>query len=146
MSKYSFLLLFCCIWFISCNKDRSANLASSVSVKFIEDPYPVSIQDVQSAWDPASGTGYLTADGFSHNRFMLSLQNVHDTGNIKLPGIKNIFYTDGLNFSPDSLYDGYIHVASVADDHVNGNFRVALQDHYNGSEMRVLEGSFMIYR
>ncbi len=141
------ILLVCSAVFLclSCSKDHTVNLQSGVTVKFLEDVYPVPIEQTDAQWDSQSGKATMVAQGYSHNAFVLSLDNVHDTGLIVHPTIKNIYYTDGLDFVPDSLHDGYIRIATISDKSITGEFRVALDDQFNGAETRVVVGGFSIY-
>jgi hypothetical protein len=134
------LLLFC----ISCKKDGTVKPYSFVSVKFIEDEDYVFIETTEGSWDKNKKLAELNATGYKNERLSLYLPNLSDTGIYPNPTIKNITYTDGLDFRPFKLNAGFIHIDFIDSLSVRGDFKVLLEDDFNGAETRTVVGSFGI--
>lgn len=134
------LLFFC----TSCKKEGVLKPYSTVSVKFIEDEDYVFIETTEGNWDKTQKLAMLNAAGYKHERFSLFLPVLNDTGYYPNPTIKNIFFTDGLDFIPFILNSGFIHVSFIDTLTVKGDFRVLLEDNFNGAEIRTIIGNFAI--
>ena len=135
------LLFFC----ISCKKDGALKPYSIVSVKFIEDEDYVFIETTEGCWDKNIKLAPLNAAGYKIERFSLYLPSLTDTGNYPNPTIKNIYFTDGVDFLPFKLNNGFIHVSFIDTlTVIRGDFRVSLEDNFNGAEIRTIIGGFAI--
>ena len=129
---------------ISCKKDKSVQPYSFVAVKFIEDDDYVFIETATGSWDRNVKLAQLNAIGYKNERFGIYLDNLVDTGNYTNPTIRNISYTDGLDFIPFKLGSGYIHISYIDSSMVRGDFNVTLEDNFNGAEIRTVVGGFGI--
>ena len=129
---------------VSCKRGLSIKTWSYVNVRFYEDEYPIGMEEVTGEWKINDHVATLTANGYRHQRFWLTLAALQDTGYYPNPGINNIYFTDGLNFDPVSLNSGYIHISHLDQGMLKGNFQVSLHDEYNGSENRIIIGDFGI--
>jgi hypothetical protein len=134
------LVSFC----ISCKKDGTVKPYSFVSVKFIEDEDYIFIETTEGSWDKSQKIAMLNATGYKNERFGLYLANLTDTGNYLNPSINNISFTDGVDFVPFKLNGGFIHISYIDTLTVRGNFRVILEDNFNGTEIRTIIGGFAI--
>lgn len=135
------LLLLSCI---SCKKDSIIKTYSIVSVKFIEDEEYVFIELTEGSWDNNQKLAQLNATGYKNERFGLYLDNLIDTGYYPNLSIRNISYTDGMDFLPFKLNGGYIHISYIDTLTVRGDFKVTLEDNFNGAEIRTIVGGFGI--
>lgn len=138
------LLILLTLSFISCTKDAVVKPYSFVSVKFIDDEDYVFIETTEGSWDRNIKQAQLNATGYKNERFTLNLRNLTDTGNYPNPSIQNISYNDGFDFQPFKLKAGFIHIISVDSLSVRGDFRVSLEDDFNGAETRTIVGGFGI--
>ena len=129
---------------ISCTKDEIPKPYSFVLVKFIESEDYVFIETTEGSWNNNQKLAILNAAGYKFERFSLSLPNLTDTGNYPNPAIKNIFFTDGLDFIPFKLNNGFIHISYIDTLTVKGDFKVTLEDDFNGAETRTVVGEFAI--
>jgi hypothetical protein len=117
---------------------------SFVSVKFIEDEDYVFIETTEGIWDKNKKLAQLLATGYKNERFSLNLPNLTDTGNYPNPSIININYNDGLDFQPFKLKTGFINIDFIDSLSVRGDFKVSLEDDFNGAESRTVVGGFGI--
>ena len=117
---------------------------SFVAVKFVEDEDYVFIETTRGNWDKNKKLAQLNATGYKNERFSLNLLNLTDTGNYPNPSIININYNDGLDFQPFKLKAGFIHINFVDSISVRGDFKVLLEDDFNGAETRTVVGGFAI--
>jgi hypothetical protein len=129
---------------ISCKKDAVVKPYSFVSVKFIEDEDYVFVETTEGNWDKNKKLAQLSATGYKNERFSLNLPNLTDTGNYPNPSIININYNDGLDFQPFKLKTGFIHIDFIDSLSVRGDFKVSLEDDFNGAESRTVVGGFGI--
>ena len=135
------LLLLSCI---SCKKEGTVKPYSIVSVKFIEDEDYVFIETTEGSWDKIQKIAQLNATGYKNERFGLYLDNLLDTGYYPNPSIRNISYTDGYDFVPFKLNGGFIHISYIDSLIVKGDFKVTLEDNFNGAEIRTIIGTFFV--
>jgi hypothetical protein len=142
MKKLAIILL--TLSCISCKKDAVIKPYSFVAVKFVGDEDYVFIETTEGGWDKNQKLAQLNATGYKNERFSLNLTNLTDTGNYPNPSITNITYTDGLDFQPFKLNDGYIHISYLDSLSVRGDFSVSLEDNFNGAEIRRVIGNFGI--
>ena len=117
---------------------------SVVNVKFIEDEDYVFIELTDGSWDKNVKLAQLNATGYKNERFGLYLENLIDTGYYPNPSIRNIFFTDGMDFLPFRLHSGFIHVSYIDSLSVRGDFKVTLEDDFNGAQIRTIVGGFGI--
>lgn len=117
---------------------------SIVNVKFIEDEDYVFIEITEGSWDNNFKLAQLNATGYKNERFGLYLENLVDTGYYPNPSIRNISYDDGIDFLPFKLDGGYIHISYIDTLTVRGDFKVTLEDDFNGAQIRTIVGSFGI--
>jgi hypothetical protein len=141
--RFVYISYICCLS-IGCNKESIPKRYSFLQVKFIDDLYPISIEQIDALWTPAQKTATLTANSYRLERFRLYLNALSDTGYYPRPNIHNIYFTDGLNFDADSLNSGYIHINYLDSNTVSGDFQVSLHDDFNGSENKIIIGNFGI--
>lgn len=134
------LLSFC----TACKKEGTLKPYSFVQVKFIEDEDYAFIETTEGNWDKNLKLAMLNATGYKNERFGLYLNNLTDTGNYLNPTINNISFTDGVDFIPFKLNNGFIHISHIDTLTVRGNFRVTLEDNFNGAEIRTIIGGFAI--
>lgn len=134
------LMLYC----ISCSKESVIKPYSVVNVKFIEDEDYVFIEITEGSWDKNVKLAQLNATGYKNERFGLYLENLIDTGYYPNPSIRNISYTDGMDFLPFKLDGGYIHISYIDTLTVRGDFKVTLEDNFNGADIRTIVGGFGI--
>ena len=132
------------LWCISCKKESGLRPYSVVNVKFIEDEDYVFIELTEGSWERNLKLAQLNATGYKNERFGLYLENLLDTGYYPNPSIANISYGDGMDFLPIRLLGGYIHVAHIDSLTVYGDFKVTLEDEFNGAQIRTIVGGFGI--
>lgn len=133
-----FFLLLC---FCSCNKEVIKPY-SFVNVRYLENEDYIYMETVEGSME--NNVAQLHGSGYNHEQFYLYLPSLKDTGNYANPTINNISFSDGLDFNANKFRDGFIHIGYIDSATVSGNFRVALDDDYNGAETRVIVGSFGI--
>ena len=138
------LALGVCLVCTCCNKDDSIKRYSYLQVRFEYDVYPIPIERINGSWNYNSHTAELTATGYKNERFRLQLHAVVDTGNVQSPSISDIFFTDGLDFVPDSVNRGYVHIAYLDTTMISGDFKVSFHDDFNGTENKIVVGKFGI--
>lgn len=129
---------------ISCKKDSVLRPYSVVNVKFIEDEEYVFMETVEGSYDKDLKLAQLNATGYKLERFGLYLNDLTDTGYYSNPSIRNISFTNGLDFLPYRLNSGYIHIIQIDSFSVRGDFKVTLEDDFNGAEIRTIVGGFGI--
>lgn len=129
---------------VSCKKDGTVKPYSFVSIKFIDDEDYVFIETTEGSWDKNNKLAQLNATGYKNERFTLNLPNLTDTGNYLNPSISNISYSDGLDFQPFKVKNGFIHISFIDSVSVRGDFRVSLEDDFNSAEMKTIVGGFGI--
>lgn len=139
-----FLIILLTVAFISCKKDAVVKPYSFVSVKFIDDEDYIFIETTEGSWDRNIKWAQLNATGYKNERFTLNLPNLTDTGDYPNPSIQNISYNDGFDFQPFKLKAGFIHISFIDSPSVRGDFRVSLEDDFNGAETRTVVGNFVI--
>lgn len=114
-----------------------------VNVKFIEDEEYIFIENLEASWDINTRVAELSARGYKFEQFNLYM-SLQTTGFYPSPTINNINYTDGLDFIPFKLTDGYINITYIDSITVRGSFQVSLEDNFNGAETRTIVGGFGI--
>lgn len=117
---------------------------SIVSAKFIVDEDFIFMETTEGSWDKIPKQAQLNATGYKNERFGLYLDNLTDTGFYPNPAIRNISYTDGLDFIPFKLNGGFIRISYIDSLTVRGDFKVTLEDNFNGAEIRTVVGGFGI--
>jgi hypothetical protein len=137
-------LLTVILFIVGCSKDASMREHSFLQVRFEDDMYPIDIEEMNATWSLHNQTAEMLATGYRFERFRLHLSAVHDTGNVVNPGIENIFFTDGLDFVPDSVNAGFIHISQLDSNRISGDFKVSMHDDFNGSENKIVVGQFRI--
>jgi glycine cleavage system H protein len=133
-------MLYC----ISCKKEGVVKPYTVVSVKFIGDEDSVFIELTEGSWDNNLKQAQLNATGYKNERFSLYLVNLIDTGYYPTPSIRNISYTDGMDFLLLKLDGGYIHISYIDTLTVRGDFKVTLEDNFNGADIMAIVGGFDI--
>ena len=128
----------------SCEKERTTDHRSSIYVKYTDADNYLLIEDIIANWQPAEGTVSVMAEGIDHEMLKLYLHSVKQPGAIGNLSIKNIHFTDGLDFDATRFVDGSIHISSLNTEAISGEFHVSLEDDLYGRETRSLEGSFRI--
>jgi hypothetical protein len=132
------------LFLFGCNKDSLIKESSFLNVRFDYDIYPINIKELNSTWSLHDQTADMIANGYRFERFRLHLNAVKDTGYFASPTINNIFFTDGLDFDPDSVNSGFIHISQLDSNKIRGDFRISLHDDFNGSENKIIIGKFRI--
>jgi len=144
MKSSVLITLFSATLFSACSKDDSVKPASGVNLKFSGDPYYLSFMRIDAHWIRLQHKAMITAYGYGNEVFHLYLEQVSDTGIMAHPTIRNISFTDGLYFNPDTLTDGYIKVDHLDSNTINGEFKVGLAGFSNSTPYRAIEGGFGI--
>lgn len=140
-SVYGLLMI---LLLASCGKERATDHRSSIHVKYADEDSYLVIEDIVANWQPADGTASLMAESIDHEMIKLYLHPVTQPGNIGNLSIKNIHFTDGLDFDATRFVDGSIHISSLSTEALTGEFTVSLEDDLYGKETRSIEGSFRI--
>jgi hypothetical protein len=127
-----------------CNKDSLIKEDSFLQVRFDYDIYPIDIKELNSTWNLHNQTADIAASGYRFERFRLHMDTVKDTGYFANPTIDNIYLTDGLDFDPNSVNSGFIHISQLDSNKIRGDFKISLHDDFNGSENKIIIGEFRI--
>lgn len=141
------VLIVLCIFLFQlycCDKDSNIKTICIVNVKFLDDEDYVGMETVDGEWNSNTGIAKINAVAYNLSRFKMYLSSLHDTGFYPFPTIDNIYFTDGADFQPTKLADGYIHLLHIDSHIVRGDFQVSLQDDFNGAETRTIIGNFGI--
>lgn len=132
----------CCV---ACNKADIVKPYSYLSIKFIEDEDYVLMERIEGNWQPNEKQANLSAYGFKNERLTIYLPDLIQTGRYPNLTIKNIFYSDGVDFNPFKVDSGFLEITQMDSTQVGGTFKVVLEDEYNGVEHRTIIGNFIIY-
>ncbi len=133
-----------CLFCISCNQEEIPKPHSMIHVKFSEDEDYIFIERTEGSWNPDMKSAQLSAYGYKYERFSLNLPNLTKAGYYPNISLDNIFYTDGIDFVPFKLNSGFIEITNIDSLEVGGNFKVALEDDFNGIDHRTIVGTFLI--
>ncbi len=140
MRKVAVLLSFLLV--TACQKDHTVNIPSGIRVRYADDSDYIPIQRINAEWDDNMGVATILADGYKGESFLLNLTGIHDTCTIAKPGIETIDYSDGTGAVPDVVKDGYIHISSLNEHAISGEFRFSSSS--NGGHIRLVVGGFNI--
>jgi len=110
------------------------------------DEEDIRMETVQGDWNFVSHTATITATGYKFESFFLNLPQIVNTGAYPNISIDNISLSDGLDFLPLRLTSGVITITHFDSVTVKGEFRVSLEDEFNGAENRTIVGGFSIYQ
>lgn len=137
--------------FSSCNKTDYIKPRTTIIVKYFgsnvyDDDYNIWFETTTGDWDISTYSAEASASGHKFEHFSVYLPNLKDTGYYLSPSINNISFTDGLDFRPKKLRDGYIQIRHYDSVSVIGTFNVSLEDDFNGAEVQRIEGQFIIYK
>ena len=129
-----------------CTKDGEHRPYSLLNVRFLGDEEDIRMETVQGDWSFTNHTATITATGYKFESFFLHLPQVVSTGIYPNISIDNISLSDGLDFLPLRLTGGSITITYLDSVTVRGEFRVSLEDEFNGAENRTIIGGFSIYQ
>lgn len=132
----------CCV---ACEKTEPLKPYAYLSVKFVEDEEYVLMEHIEASWNFNEKEAHLAAYGFKNERLTIDLPALTRTGKFPDLSIRNIFYSDGVDFSPFRVESGDIDISEFDYSHVGGSFKVTLEDEFNGIEHRTIIGNFIIY-
>jgi hypothetical protein len=137
-------LLIVILFLFGCNKDSLIKEYSFLNVRFDYDIYPINVKELNSNWNLHDHTAHMIVSGYRFERFRLHMDAVNDTGYFAKPTIDNIYFTDELDFDPDSVNSGFIHINQLDSNKIRGDFKISLHDDFNGSENKIIIGEFRI--
>lgn len=138
------IIIWLCICCTACEKAEMVKPYSYLSMKFIEDEDYVLMERIEGTWQPKEKQASLNAYGFKNERLTIYLPGLTQTGRYPNLTIKNIFYTDGVDFNPFKVDSGFLEITQLDSSKVGGTFKVILEDEYNGIEHRTIIGNFVI--
>lgn len=101
-------------------------------------------ESVAGTWNNSAGKVTLDASSYYFDHCTLYLLSIIDTGFVPDIDVTNFYYTDGLDFLPDTLTSGYIRITYLDTSTISGEFRVSFDDDFNGAENKTVIGGFTI--
>lgn len=129
----------------ACTKEGEHRPYTLLNVKFLGDEEDIRMETVQGDWNFINHTATITATGYKFESFFLNLPQVLNTGIYQNISIDNISLSDGLDFLPLRLTDGSITITYLDSVTLRAEFRISLEDEFNGAENRTIVGGFSIY-
>lgn len=84
----------------------------------------VSFENVNGTWDANGKHAEIDAAGYRYELFRLKLKNLADTGFITKLSTDEIYYLDGLEFSPSAIESGAVHITQLTPKKIEADFLV----------------------
>ncbi|MCA0398826.1 MAG: hypothetical protein LCH51_15605 [Bacteroidetes bacterium] len=128
----------------NCSKDDIFKPYSILNLRIEGYEEDLRWESVAGTWNKSTGKITLDASSYFFDHCTIYLLNIIDTGFVPNIDVTNFYYTDGLDFLPDTLTSGYIRITYFDTSIVSGEFRVSLGDDFNGVENKAVFGGFTI--
>jgi hypothetical protein len=116
----------------NCSKDGIFKPYSVLNIRMEGYEEDIRWESVAGTWNKSTGKVTLDASSYYFDHCTLYLLGIIDTGFVPNIGVTNFYYTDGLDFLPDTLTSGYIRITYLDTSTISGEFRVSLGDDFNG--------------
>jgi hypothetical protein len=101
---------------------------------------------VTGQWTSNNGTLEMEGEGIYFDQFRLRLKDIIATGDVKNLTVKNIYYSDGLDFRPSAVESGYVRIVEMDSDNIRGQFRIYFENDYNNVTSKTVSGNFGVIK
>lgn len=127
---------------LSCSKEDTLKPYAILSVRV--DDIEIFFESTDAIWDTASHTLSIQANSYYNKVFRLTITNITAQITLSPPSISQIYF-EGLDFVPHIIRAGELRITNVSYAEINGTFSVAMEDNFNGVDVKQISGGFTLH-
>jgi hypothetical protein len=129
--------------YISCSKEGITKPYGFLNLRVEGYEEDIKWESISAKWIDTLGRADLEATSYYFDRCQIRLTNITAVGNINPLTLMRFYYTDGLDFQPNSI-SGTLTITEASDKAIRGTFNLYLDNNFNGVSGRRIIGDFGI--